>query len=356
MPGLVNAHSHLDLTGFGGRVEEDAFPAWILGVRTLKEERSRDAYLEAAGRGLVASFAAGVTTIAETGDTGVMPQVLAEHGGRGIVYHEVFGPHPDQCTAAIEGAERSLSTMRAWASPAIRLGVSPHAPYTVSGTLYREVSQRAQEWGLPVAVHIAESTAEQEFLAAGRGPFREAWDRRGIPVPQPLGDTPIGWLERHGVLLPGTLCIHAVQCDATDVDRLVQHGCTVAHCPRANRRHGHGDAPLRALLDAGVTVGLGTDSEVSLAPIDLLAEARLARDLAGLDAAAAIELGTTGSASAIGWGDAIGALEPGFWADIVVRQIGEAAGGTRLADELLHSDPGRVQLTVIAGVDRYRRG
>ncbi len=355
MPGLVNAHTHLELTGFGGLVEDDEFPVWIRQVRRLKETRSRDGYLRAAGRGLEACFAAGVTTVAETGDTGVMAQALAEHGGRGVVYQEVFGPHPDQCSSAIDGALQRLSALRRWPSPTIRLGVSPHSPYTVSGPLYRKVAELAQAECLPLAVHIAESSAEREFLAVGTGPFRDAWDRRGIPLPEPLGDTPIGWLERHGVLTPGTLCIHAVQCDATDIERLVRHQCTVAHCPRSNRRHGHGDAPLTALLDAGVPVGLGTDSEVSLAPIDLLAEARLAGDLAGLDAATAIELATLGSARAIGWGDAIGALVPGRWADVVVRQVGDVSGGDRLADKLLQSSPEQVTLTVIAGVDRYRR-
>ncbi len=355
MPGLVNAHTHLDLTGFGGLVDDDEFPVWIRRVRSLKETRSRDEYLRAAGRGLQGCFAAGVTTVAETGDTGVMAQALAEHGGRGVVYQEVFGPHPDQCSPAIDSAQRRLSALRRWTSPAIRLGLSPHSPYTVSGPLYRKVAELAQAESLPLAVHIAESVAEQEFLAAGTGPFRDAWDRRGIPLPDPLGDTPLGWLERHGVLTPGTLCIHAVQCDAADIDRLVRHQCTVAHCPRSNRRHGHGDAPLRALLDAGVPVGLGTDSEASLSPIDLLAEARLAGELAGLDASGAIELATLGSARAIGWGDAIGALEPGRWGDVVVRQIGEVAGGDRLPERLLQSSPERVVLTVIAGVDRYRR-
>jgi cytosine/adenosine deaminase-related metal-dependent hydrolase len=354
MPGLVNAHTHLELTGFGDPVEEDEFPKWIRRVRTLKETRSRDEYLQAAGQGLEACFAAGVTTVAETGDTGVVAEALAGHGGRGVVFQEVFGPHPDQSASAIESVRQRLSALQEWASEAIRIGVSPHAPYTVSGTLYRKVAELGQAAHLPLAVHIAESLAEQEFLATGSGPFRDAWQRRGIPMPDPPGDSPLGWLERHGVLSPGVLCIHAIQCDAADINRLVRHRCTVAHCPRSNRLHGHGDAPLKALLEAGVTVGLGTDSELSLAPMDLLAEARLAGELAGLGADAAVELATLGSARAIGWGDAIGALEAGRWADVVIRRVGDVARVDQLSHTVLQSGPEAVVLTVIAGVDRYR--
>jgi cytosine/adenosine deaminase-related metal-dependent hydrolase len=354
MPGLVNAHTHLELTGLGDPVDEDEFAKWIRRVRSLKETRSRDEYLRAAGEGLEACFAAGVTTVAETGDTGVVAEALAGQGGRGVVFQEVFGPHPDQAVAAIESLRQSLSALQQWASDTIRIGVSPHAPYTVSGPLYRKVAELGQAGHLPLAVHIAESMAEREFLATGTGPFRDAWRGRGIPLPDPLGDSPLGWLERHGVLSPGVLCIHAVQCDATDIDRLVRHKCTVAHCPRSNRRHGHGDAPLRDLLEAGVPVGLGTDSELSLAPADLLAEARLAGELSGLGAAAAIELATLGSAQAIGWGDAIGALEPGRWGDVVVRRIGDVARGDLLSERLLESGPESVLLTMIAGVDRHR--
>jgi imidazolonepropionase-like amidohydrolase len=112
---------------------------------------------------------------------------------------------------------------------------------------------------------------------------------------------------------------------------------------------------LRALLDAGIPVGLGTDSEISASPTNLLAEARLARELAGLSPSEALELATMGSAKAIGWGEAIGRIEVGSWADLVVRRSGGVVTPGDLPERLLHSTDQDVVLTTVAGIDRYRR-
>jgi 5-methylthioadenosine/S-adenosylhomocysteine deaminase len=95
MPGLVNAHTHLELTGFAGDVDESEFDAWIRSVRSLKERRSAEDFRVAAKEGVQQCFAAGVTTVAETGDSGAVVEALDELGGRGVVFQEVFGPHPD---------------------------------------------------------------------------------------------------------------------------------------------------------------------------------------------------------------------------------------------------------------------
>ena len=353
MPGLVNAHTHLELTGLAGQVDEPRFDAWIRSVRSLKEMRSVEDFRVAARKGVQQCFAAGVTTVAETGDSGSIVEALDELGGRGVVFQEVFGPHLDQCEDSIAALASRVALLQTFASDHLRVGVSPHAPYTVSGSLYRAVAILAKNEGLAMAVHIAESQAESDLLATGTGPFQQAWRKRGIPLPEPLGDSPIAWLERHGILGPGLLCIHSIRVDETDIDLLARRECAVAHCPVSNRAHGHGDAPLRALLDAGIPVGLGTDSEISASP-DLLAEARLARELAGLSASEALQLATMGSAEAIGWGEAIGGLEAGRWADLVVRQSRGAVTAATVAEQLLHSTDEDVVLTTVAGVDRYR--
>ena len=353
MPGLVNAHTHLELTGLAGQVDEPRFDAWIRSVRSLKEMRSVEDFRVAARKGVQQCFAAGVTTVAETGDSGSIVEALDELGGRGVVFQEVFGPHPGQCEDSIAALASRVALLETFASDHLRIGVSPHAPYTVSGSLYRAVAILAKNEGLAMAVHIAESQAESDLLATGTGPFQQAWRKRGIPLPEPLGDSPIAWLERHGILGPGLLCIHSIRVDETDIDLLARRECAVAHCPVSNRAHGHGDAPLRALLDAGIPVGLGTDSEISASP-DLLAEARLARELGGLSASEALQLATMGSAEAIGWGEAIGGLEAGRWADLVVRQSRGAVTAATVAEQLLHSTDEDVVLTTVAGVDRYR--
>src|SRR5207237_7581009 len=126
----------------------------------------------------------------------------------GVAYHEVFGPHPDQLADSLAGLQRQVESLGGFAVGRVRIGVSPHAPYTVSGLLYAAVAAWAGAEQLPLATHVAESRAESELLARGAGAFAEAWRGRGIPLPAPLGRTPVEWLGDHGVLSERTVRIH----------------------------------------------------------------------------------------------------------------------------------------------------
>ena len=354
IPGLVNAHTHLELTGLDAAVADPDFPAWIRRVIALKAGRAPAQVLEEARRGVVEGWSAGVTTVADTGDSGAVVQALAELGGSGIAYHEIFGPDPATVHQRLEEYRRRFDELRAFTTRRVRLGVSPHAPYSVSGQLYAAVAAWARSEGLPLAVHVAESAEEEELVARGAGPFAEQWRARGIVPPAGRGTTPVEWLERHGVLGGRTLCIHAVRVDGGDIARLAAHRCGVAHCPRSNRRHAGREAPLKALLDAGLPVGVGTDSVASVNPLDLLAEAREARRLAGLDAAAALELCTRSAARAIGLDDEVGALAPGKWGDIVAVSTPAAADGTGAEEAVLASGRDTVLATWLSGREVYR--
>jgi 5-methylthioadenosine/S-adenosylhomocysteine deaminase len=352
LPGLVNTHTHLELTGFDALVPEDDFFRWISRLREIKEKRPREAYLEAAERGLRDCWASGVTTVADTGDRGVVAAAMAALGGSGIAYQEVFGPHPDQCAGSLDELRLTVEAMRHHATGRVRIGVSPHAPYTVSAPLYRETARWARAAGLPMAVHLAESSAEAEFLRAGTGSFAEAWRRRGVPLPE-ARQSPVELLASQEVLGPSTLCIHVVQVDAADIRRLARAGAAVAHCPRANRRHGHGAAPLADLLAAGIRVGLGTDSVASVTPLDLFAEARAARGLAGLTSADALALCTAGGAGALGLESEIGTLTAGKRADIVVVDL--EGSGADPAERLLATGRAGVRSTYLGGRQVYGR-
>ena len=353
LPGLINTHTHLELTGLEGGPPTPDFAGWIRRLRETKAARAPDGFLAAARRGLADCWAAGVTTVADTGDSGAAIQALAEAGGTGIAYQEVFGPHPAKCAESLLGLRRQVERSAAYAVGRVRIGVSPHAPYTVSGPLYRATADWARSAGLPVAVHLAESAAESALLADGTGAFAEAWRARGIPLPSPLGRSPVAWLEEHGVLSERTLCIHVVRAPAADVRRLARAGVAVAHCPRSNRAHGHGSAPLEALLSASIRVGLGTDSVVSVGSLDLLAEARAARMLAGLDAERTLALCTLEGARALGLDGEAGSLAPGKWADCVVirRRVPEGASPV---EQALASGPDEVVATFVGGRDVYR--
>jgi len=366
LPGLVNTHTHLELTGFPETAAGSDFPAWILSIRRLKQGRSPTEFLEAARAGLRECWAGGVTTIADTGDSGAALRALAELGGSGIAYQEVFGPHPEQVEESVGGLVRRVEDLAGLAGERVRLGLSPHAPYTVSGPLFARVAAWAGRERLPLAVHVAESAAETEFVTRGRGPFADAWKARGIPLLHDLTQqprrptaapphrhpaapphchTPVSWLQSLGVLGSHTLCIHAIRLTEGDVARLQRSGAAVAHCPVSNARHGHGAAPLGALRRAGIRVGIGTDSVASVGRLDLLVELRAARDLAGLSDEEALALATIEGARALGLEREIGTLTVGKWGDVIAIRPPDPASSPldcRTTDVLLTVIGGRI--------------
>ena len=337
MPGLINCHTHLELTHLGGGAKhaEPEFLKWIRRIRELKDATSAEAFHEAAIAGIRDCWARGITCIAETGSTGAVMRALHDLGGRGIVYQEVFGPDPAKCSASMTELESAVWHLRPLATSHLFVGVSPHAPYTVSAPLYEAVGVLARREQLPIAVHVAESKEEMVFVHDGAGPFAEALQARGIVVvPQRL--TPVAYLVQRGVIRTGTLCIHCVQVDEADVELIRATHAAIAHCPLSNRAHGHGLAPVRAFRNAGVPVGLGTDSVVSVGELNLWAEA----DAAGCIGEAALRAVTLDGAHALGWQDEIGSLEVGKAADLAVFS------STTLSHP---SPPSTALLTVVSG-------
>jgi cytosine/adenosine deaminase-related metal-dependent hydrolase len=171
LPGFINTHTHLELTGFEGQVKERDFAEWIRQLRQLKTTRTPAEFVDAARRGLADCYAAGITTVADTGDSGAAMTVLAEADASGVAYQEVFGPHPDQAEESFSGLKVRVRQQRGLETERLRVGVSPHAPYTVSGSLFRLVGNYARSQQLPIAVHVSESPAETQFLSVGSGPF-----------------------------------------------------------------------------------------------------------------------------------------------------------------------------------------
>ena len=352
LPGLVNTHTHLELTGFDLGPPEPDFGDWIGRVRAIKETRSAEEFLAAARLGLADCYAAGVTTVGDTGDSGSVIRAMAEAGASGIAYQEAFGPHPAQMAESLAGLRARADALGRFAGGRVVLGLSPHAPYTVSGPLYAAVAEWAAQDRLPLAVHLAESRAESELLECGSGRFAAAWRRREIPIAGGPGRSPVEWLDQHGVLGERTLCIHVVQAGPTDLGRLAHHGCAIAHCPLSNTAHGHGTAPLAGFLSHGLRVGVGTDSVLSVSRLDLLAEARAARALADLGAEATLALCTLGGAAALGLDGETGSLEAGKWGDCVVLRPAEA-GGTP-TERVLGSRREDVVATFVGGKNVYR--
>lgn len=365
MPGLVNAHCHLELTAMRGFLEDLDFRRWILRLTNARRAvLDGDALLDSARYGIEEGLLAGVTTYADTGDSGAAMHAMREAGVRGINYQEVFGPDPAQCEASIAALREKVAGLRYLETPLVRVGVSPHAPYTVSDVLFRATTDLAREWHLPMAIHIAESELEQQLVVDAEGAFADGLRRRGIGV-EPRGASPIELLARLRVLDVKPLLIHCVRVNADDISRIAASASPVAHCPASNAKLGHGTAPLDELLAAGVTVGLGSDSMASNNRMDILEEARLAllaqRMRTGIHgaptAADVLELATISGAAALGLSDRIGSLEVGKDADLAVFALDPVEPTPDPATAAVFSiTAGRTRFVSVAGRPLVRDG
>lgn len=367
IPGLVNTHTHLELTAMRGFLEELDFRPWIVRLtRARQAVLTHDLLLASAKVGIAEGLLAGVTTYADTCESGVALQAMAEMGVRGIMYQEVFGPDPSQCAASVRGLRERLASLRHWESPRVRLGISPHAPYTVSDELFVAAARLAESAGCPMAVHLAESEAESRLVRDAMGVFADGLRARGIPV-APRGDSPVALLDRLGVLEAQPLLIHCVRATAPDIARMAHHDCAVAHCPASNAKLGHGIAPLLDILAAGVRVGIGTDSVAANNRLDILDEARVAllmqraaaRRGDALTAADALALATRGGALALGLGREVGTLAVGKRADLAVFSLGSPRTTPAFSpeDALVWAAAGReASLVLVDGEARVRDG
>jgi cytosine/adenosine deaminase-related metal-dependent hydrolase len=370
LPGLVNVHTHLELTPLRHLLEGLDFAQWIRTLTHLRRtELSDPADVECGARiGIAEGLLRGITTYADTTDTGApVLRALTSMGVRGVVYKEVFGPDPTQCANALVVLRDAVRELRTLSSDGVRVGVSPHAPYSVSKELFGAVAQYAITEQLPMAVHLAESAFEEQLVTQGEGPYADNWRSRGIDPLHARARSSVALLHEAGALRAKPLIIHGVRMDAADIALLAESGCAVAHCPVSNARFGHGIAPLHEMLAAGLRVGIGTDSVASNNRMDLLDESRVAHLMAcartqswrAFPAGQALWHATAGGAAALGLWDALGTLAAGAPADLCAFPLDGLAARpvADVCDALVHGVAGSpARMTVAHGVVKVLDG
>jgi 5-methylthioadenosine/S-adenosylhomocysteine deaminase len=398
LPGLVNAHSHLELTVMRGFLEreESNFFAWLRKLTIARMAMTADDLFVSATCGLIEAARAGITCVGDSSSAATQSmRALREIGLRGIVYQESFGPDPKLAQNNFAKLQDQFGEVREHESDLVRAGVSPHAPYTVSAPQLELISRWALDEKLPLMMHAAESKAEEEFMQHARGPFAEGLRTRGIEW-TPSATSTLQHLKRHGVLETKPLLAHCITVDDEDINTIHGAGAGIAHCPKSNAKLRHGRAPFAKFVAARVNVGLGSDSAASNNNCDIFEEARFATLLAHLpspsgrgiggeglsavnpspnplpegegtegigankvDATQVLFAATLGGARALGLDRQIGSLAEGMEADLVVVGLDGAHQQpiTNPIDALIFSSSGRdVRLTMVAGHEIYRDG
>lgn len=429
MPGLVNAHTHLEYSAFRDFTRARSFGAWMGRLLLTRRKLGGDDFAASALWGAYECVRSGVTSVADiTYEGWVVGRAAGAVGLRARAYLEIFGLDDARLPQVMDQLEARLAGIRGatksghkigsgglWSNdgrvgedagsggagvsgPDVEVGVSPHAPYTVSSRLYREAARFARRTGLGIATHVAESQAEVDLLMGGRSAIARAYQAAGLWGGRswsPPRVSPVRYLADAGALGRQTLVVHAVQVDEDDIATLARSGAAVVHCPRSNMRLACGAAPVAQMMAAGIPLGLGTDSLASNQDLDMFAEMRAALQLsAGRAAGAArprsflgpgpqrerpqagtaltpsvvLRMATIGGAQALGWDHLVGSLEVGKRADIialalpVISGAQEGKGASRSAsadpseDVVAFATADAVRMTMVDGRVVFKGG
>jgi len=347
-PGFVNAHAHLELTLFHDLFHGLAFPDWIRLLTRLKYEKcSREAFRASARLGVAEMLRGGVTTVGEVMDIPTGWEAMLEFGLQGVAYQEVFGPAEDAAPQALRGLREKVENYRKHETSTQRVGLSPHAPFSVSPALYERVRDFARRDGLRMTAHIAESADETLFVRDGDGPFADAHRKRGIKV-VPRACSPVAYLDRMGLLGPDMLLVHAVETDDEDHALIQARGAFVVYCPKSNAYLGHRIAPVAAMRSRGIPVALGTDSLASNDGFDMFAEMRMVVEQQQLRCEDALSMATIEGARALGLEMELGSLEAGKRADFSVITLQDSRRDP-LEEMVLRSTLADIRKTFLGG-------
>jgi cytosine/adenosine deaminase-related metal-dependent hydrolase len=340
LPGLVNAHTHLELSWMAGRVPPSASMAdWIRTLLRTRREGppgGEDA-AEAAMRAAATAMARTGTVLAgDVSNALVSPRALVAAGIDGVVFHELLGFHsPDAPRLVAEAWERVERVARDWPGGGLRFSVVAHAPYSVAPDLFREIARRTRR--APLSVHLGESPEEVEFLRAGLGPMRRLLEDLGVWTDQwrAPGTDPVEYLAALGYVRAGTLVVHGVYLEDDALARMRRAGAVFVTCPRSNAWVGAGAPRLARVYASGVPVAVGTDSLASSASLNLFDElAEMRRVAPEVPAAALLDSATRQGARALGFGAEFGAIAPGRRAALVAVDV---PGPARDVEEYLVS-------------------
>ena len=338
LPGLVNAHTHLELsTCSAGDSPGTHFGEWILNIRKQLAAQGDDfqaVVARAVHEGVRQSLRFGVTTLGDISQQcHVTRPVLRELPIRCVSFGETIGLAKQRPRHA-ELLERALDTTHR--CERLTIGLTPHAPYTVDLSDYRECLRIARERALPLATHLGENPEEREFLEHHTGLFRDIWESIGMweePVETYRG-SPVEFAHAIGLLEYPTLLAHVNYCDDAELDLLARGRASVVFCPRTHAYFGHAPHRWREMLARGVNVAVGTDSCASSPDLNLVEDLRLLRLLVpDFPAHILWEMATLRAARALRMEDEVGSLSRGQRADLVAFD----ADGADPLESILHN-------------------
>lgn len=326
-PGLVNAHTHLELSAMRGRVAGGrGFVPWVDSFVKLRAAEKPELDTEAIDRAISELLAAGVVGLGDVTNRLNTVPALAALPFAGCVFHEVFGLRKDTAEVMLGLAVQERDAFARWPAQ-LRYALAPHTPYTLHPDVLQAVLARVRATGARTSLHLAEHTAERAFLETGGGPFPE-WLAARDTTPldwQPPRQCSVDYVERLGGLARDVIAVHLTDARPAELDRVAAAGAPVVLCPRSNLHIELKLPPLHDILRAGLRPGLGTDSLASNVSLDPLAEASalLAR-FPAVPAATLFAMATGWGAEVLGLSRVLGTLRAGLFPGVLAFEHGSA--------------------------------
>jgi cytosine/adenosine deaminase-related metal-dependent hydrolase len=322
LPGLVNAHTHLELSWLRGRIPPaaDGMTGWVRRMLAARRAATRDDPIGIAA-GVAEARASGTALVGDVTNSLDPVPILRGAGLSAHVFYELLGfnaTDPDRQAADAMQRAADLESER------VRTSIAAHAPYSVSPALVRAIKREAEARRRVTSIHAGESAEELAFLRGGGGPWRVflegagAWnDRWSVPR---CG--PIEYLDRLGVLDERTLVVHCVQLDEGELARVAARRATIVACPRSNAWIGVGAPPIDRFYASGARVVVGTDSLASVGDLNVFSELAALRSLApSIPASRLLDSATRAGAEALGFAGELGTLEPGTRAEVIAVDV-----------------------------------
>ena len=325
LPGLINAHTHLELSWLRDRVPPAGqFTEWVktmFAIRGRPDGAMTAEQIAPIHEAIAELRATGTAAVGDISNSLEAVGPMRQADLDGIVFHELLGfRERDGALVAATRAARAKA-----AAAGARVSLAPHAPYSTSLELFTSIRAAVNENACPImSVHLGESAEEVEFLEKGSGPWRGMLETIGAWRDdwQAPGCDPVAYLDRHGVIDAKTLVVHGVQFNDAALKRLAKTGATLVTCPRSNQWVGAGYPPIARFYQSGVNVAVGTDSLASVEDLNLFSELKTMRWLApDVPAAKILESATLVGARALGLGDELGSLTPGKRAEMIAVDL-----------------------------------
>jgi cytosine/adenosine deaminase-related metal-dependent hydrolase len=320
LPGLVNAHTHLELSWMREQVPSaSSMPQWVATLMALRRTVGLEPPLPIR-EAIDEARAAGTALVGDITNTLAAYEPLAVSGMSGAIFRELLGFTVQDADAVLAATRAQIAELRPYSK--LRPSIVPHAPYSVSSTLLRAIADAAGD--SRISIHLGESAEEVEFLRAGSGAWRELLSTLGVWSDewQAPGTGPVAYLAAHGLLNERLLAVHCVQLTDEELRLLAAAGATVVTCPRSNQWTGAGLPPIDRFYASGVRVAVGTDSLASVEDLNLFEELKLMRQLApAVPAREILTSATKSGADALGFGDELGTIEPGKRAELIAVRV-----------------------------------